>query len=543
MKNSDRVHRPLTAIAGDFFGCLGRQLPHLCASDEFYFLPRSEAAVLHLHRLDHLSADTIQDLVRHVKGLLAELANRKGEDLEGEIDRLLLQQSMESFVREFADAQAWRKDPTIYIKIPLFATDQILSRVDGSVEQTKSDLSGIFAQIPGFLREAAMNLASPSAISLEVAKDMVQDAIYFYSQDLESFIVEKLGGDKELLSKNKGVLVALEQFNAALCQLPVEESFAVGEEGLGKILATSLSYFRSPAEIIRIARDTFRETRERVREAAARIDAGRTWNALIYDLMPTAITPEEVMRLYQREVGGLRRFFYANGIIDIHPDEGVRVIETPSYLKSLRATASYRAPLTGRQDNRGVFFVTPGKEDLGLISVHSPYLCAHETYPGHHVLDNLRINHSNPIRRQIESPLYYEGWSCYAEQLLDELGYIQEPRVQLVGLQRRLWRSLRAALDVELQTGRITLAQGAEEIAGIGYSPERARRQMRRFALTPGYQLCYFMGNYEILRLRQRFSSQLPLKAFHAVFLNGGQLPFHLIERRLEKELDGQSDG
>jgi uncharacterized protein (DUF885 family) len=154
-------------------------------------------------------------------------------------------------------------------------------------------------------------------------------------------------------------------------------------------------------------------------------------------------------------------------------------------------------------------------------------------------LDHLRIHHSNPIRRQIESPLFYEGWACYAEHLLDELEYIQDPRQQLIGLKRKLWRSLRATLDVELQLqmGKISLAQGAEKIETVGYSSKRAQRQIRRFALTPGYQLCYSIGMHEILRIRKRFSSHVRLKAFHDTLLDGGQLPFHLVERRLEAKL------
>jgi uncharacterized protein (DUF885 family) len=92
-------------------------------------------------------------------------------------------------------------------------------------------------------------------------------------------------------------------------------------------------------------------------------------------------------------------------------------------------------------------------------------------------------------------------------------------------------------LDVELQTGEITLAQGAKKIEALGYSSKRAKRQIRRFALTPGYQLCYSIGMHEILRIRERFSSHSALKTFHDTLLGGGQLPFHLVERRLEAKL------
>jgi uncharacterized protein (DUF885 family) len=42
---------------------------------------------------------------------------------------------------------------------------------------------------------------------------------------------------------------------------------------------------------------------------------------------------------------------------------------------------------------------------------------------------------------------------------------------------------------------------------------------------------------YEILRIRKRFSSNFALKTFHDTLLGGGQLPFHLVERRLEAKL------
>jgi len=223
-------------------------------------------------------------------------------------------------------------------------------------------------------------------------------------------------------------------------------------------------------------------------------------------------------------------------IITFPSEENISVLETPSYLQTLRATASYKAPLTGITKGHGIFYITPGKERLELISNHCPYLTAHETYPGHHILDHIRIHHPNPIRRQIESPLFYEGWACYAEQLLDELGYIRDPRQQLVGLKRQLWRCLRAVLDVELQTGKITLTEGAKKIEAIGFSSGTARRQIQRFALTPGYQLCYFMGTHEIFRLRRLFSSRLGQKAFHDTLLGRGEIPFKLVEKALESQ-------
>jgi hypothetical protein len=534
MENNDDNKRSLQSIARDYFDYLGRHLPQQCASDEFYFLPRSGAAIPHLNTLDDLTPERIQDHLQYVRTLLREIPSEASDDLEEDIDRLLVRQSMKSFMREFADAKVWRTDPTLYIKIPLFATSRILSQTDTAPDRIKAELLTLFTQIPSFLNGAVKNLSSPSEISLKVAFDMARDALQFYEHDISSFVLENVGGDEELLEKNREVLEAWERYKKDLLRLTYNNSFAIGEDGLREMLTISLSYPKSPREILETAQHAYHETLEQLGKLAGKIDDRKSWEDLVYEQRPSITSSSEFMKLYENQVQDLRRFFHTQDIISFPPDECVSVLQTPSYLQSLRATASYSAPLTGNTKGQGIFYLTPGKEDLELISTHCPYLSAHETYPGHHILDHLRIHHSNPIRRQIESPLFYEGWACYGEQLLDELGYVQNPRQQLIGLKRQLWRDLRAELDVKLQTGKITLDKAAKEIEILGFSHQRAQRQVRRFALTPGYQLCYFMGNHEISRLRKQFSSQLGIKRFHDSLLGGGQLPFHLVERRLQ---------
>lgn len=273
---------------------------------------------------------------------------------------------------------------------------------------------------------------------------------------------------------------------------------------------------------------------ERILTLAKQIDPREPWQRLVEYEDVAVESSHGVLEVYRKEVQCLRSFFYTHDVLSFPTGEQVEVAPTPSYLSSLRATASYRAPLTGRPGRSGVFYITPGTQLRGLILSHRSYLSAHETYPGHHVLDTIRLHHPSPIRRQIESPLFYEGWACYAEILLDELDYTTDPRQRLVDLQRQLWRDLRAVLDIRLLTDKITMEQAVRGIAAIGLSRDSAARQVRRFAPTPGYQSCYFLGMHEILRLRERFAGRLGLKAFHDLLLGGGQLSFELVEKKIE---------
>ena len=65
--------------------------------------------------------------------------------------------------------------------------------------------------------------------------------------------------------------------------------------------------------------------------------------------------------------------------------------------------------------------------------------------------------------RQIESPLFYEGWASYAEFLLIDSGYITHPMDLLVDYKRRLWRSARCQVDVGLTTGKIDGAHAVQQ--------------------------------------------------------------------------------
>ena len=247
---------------------------------------------------------------------------------------------MESFIREFDDARVWRSDPTLYVKIPLLATDQVLSQRDGPLDQIKEDLSTLFGQIPSFLSLGIKNLLSPSEISLQVALEMAQDAFHFYNQEIWPLIVEKMGEDKELLIKNKKVLEAWERFKTDLLHLASRNSFAIGEDGLKKILAISLSYPKSPSEILEIAQCAYLKTQEKLRALARKIDSRKTWNLIIYEQLPTVSSPAEVMQLFQKEIKNLRRFFYSQDVVPFPSQEKLTVLQTPSYLQSVRATAS-----------------------------------------------------------------------------------------------------------------------------------------------------------------------------------------------------------
>jgi hypothetical protein len=394
----------------------------------------------------------------------------------------------------------------------------------------------LLSRIGPFLERGLANLEGPSSIALGVARDMARDAADFFRGDVPLFVNERLDGDREILQKCAEVAESWDRYGHGLEGQGSDRHFAVGTDGLSELLEVGLGCPMLPDEVLELAEAEFHRDLDRIEQLGRSIDKQTPWQDLVQGEPGPDPSPEEVLDLYEREVAGLRGFVSANDLITLPDGEEVLVLPTPSYLSALRATASYRAPLTAQRTQPGIFYITPAAATSRLVRSHAAYLSAHETYPGHHLLDMVRIRRPNPIRRQIEAPLFYEGWACYAETLLDDLGYVTDPRVRIVQLQRQIWRDLRAVLDVKLQTGRITMEAAAQKIESIGFSRDVAERQIRRFALTPGYQSCYFLGMHEIIRLRDLYAPALGLKRFHDVLLEGGQIPFALVEKRLQAQ-------
>jgi uncharacterized protein (DUF885 family) len=220
-------------------------------------------------------------------------------------------------------------------------------------------------------------------------------------------------------------------------------------------------------------------------------------------------------------------------------DAPVSIVDTPLYLRSVRGAASFSAAFSRNPEERSLFYITCSEKSPGGIGkrLHREFrfLTAHETYPGHHLLDHVRRSLQNPIRRQIESALFYEGWASYAESLLEEHEYLRDPMDHLILHKRNLWRAARCMIDVGLTSGTMEMEEALSLLERTGFGRTESRDQIRRFRLNPGYQLCYTLGCHAILKLRERYGTLLSNERFHRELLGGGEIPFSLIEKRLER--------
>jgi uncharacterized protein (DUF885 family) len=204
----------------------------------------------------------------------------------------------------------------------------------------------------------------------------------------------------------------------------------------------------------------------------------------------------------------------------------------PSFLSAIRTASSYSiSPIY--PISRGIFYIlntSPASND-SQQNYHREYqmLSAHETYPGHHLLDSCRSRLRRSVRRYIEQPLFYEGWACFAEEMMKITGYFNRPADRLLLAKRRLWRAIRGKIDIGLQTGTMDIETAASYLQKAGISKQQALSSVRKYPLNPGYQVCYTLGLRRFLALYERYGQNY-LQKFVRTILDQGEIRFKDLE-------------
>jgi uncharacterized protein (DUF885 family) len=212
----------------------------------------------------------------------------------------------------------------------------------------------------------------------------------------------------------------------------------------------------------------------------------------------------------------------------------VNVLPIPSFMSAIRVGASYSIP-PGHPPAGGRFYISSkhsSKQARQASLREYRMTCAHETYPGHHLLDSSRWNLRRPLRRNIEYPLFYEGWACFAEELMQLTGYFTNSIDRLLLARRKLTHAIRGKVDIGLQTGAMDFAAAARHLEEAGIGKSRAMLLVRKYALNPGYQLCYTIGLQRFLGLWRQYGVTQPAE-FVQTILNQGEILFTDLEMKL----------
>ncbi len=547
-----------------YFNYLAQAFPVMCASDEFHFLPRVQAAAERYGQLEDMGAnrmaECIHDLTRFREEFLAMA--EKSEHRESRIDYQTLALSAGAALAELETAESWRLNPLLYLKTACIGLDHALNKPAPALAGDKGErgerisrAQPRLAALPRLLAQAEANLTSISASHRIAGPAMVADA-RCYLREIEAQWPDKNARLSPYLIQAHE---ALERFGFFIGALPARPENTEQGLSLKSTLRDVFGTRRTPEEIFHIAsldRETHlaelaRLARDLATTASPTRGGGRPWLELHLAHDPPDTKGLATEALYQREIERLRRFFLEQVFPDQYRDMPLTLAHTPTYLLSVRSSASFGAAFSRDPREMSYFYVTPG--DLSGRSQEASgnldrrfrrevkFLTAHETYPGHHLLDAVRRFLPDPVASQMENAVFYEGWAYFGEGLLEEYGYVDDPNDLITHHKRCLWRAVRCMADVGQAAGLLKPEEAVTLLGEMGFSREEALGQLHRFRLNPGYQVCYTLGRYEITRLYKKFG-QGDLGGFCRALLSCGQLPFHLVEQRLEAQYSPMGD-
>lgn len=319
-----------------------------------------------------------------------------------------------------------------------------------------------------------------------------------------------------------------------------ERYVAAAERFLGESIDTEELYRWGWSEIDRL--------NERLCELCARIDRGAEPATVVERLRTDpafgARTPEEFIDvMLQRQLQAL------SALDGSHFDvpEPIKTIEVKAAPPG-GALAPYYAPPSEDFSRPGCVWYPIG--DRSFFPLYEEVTTAyHEGFPGHHLQVGWQSAMGDQLSRFHRLLVWYpgsgEGWALYAEHLMGELGFLEEPAYEIGLVTSQLFRSCRIVIDIGLHCGLSTpddqpfhpgrpwtFDLATEMLETVAFmNPSFAESEAVRYAGWAGQAISYKVGERAILDLRSELSQadDFDLKQFHAGLLSVGSIGLDLM--------------
>jgi uncharacterized protein (DUF885 family) len=449
------------------------------------------------------------------------------------------------------ERELWRSDPSIYLNDCLMGVFMLfLNRIFPEPETVAFAVSRL-QQVPSVVDQAMVNLEVEKANPLISERGLGQcKAAIGYFRDLLPAEVEGASSRARLAEAGNIAAEAMERFAEFLGGLVLggKGSYALGEDRYSRLLREKEMLSYGASELRRRGEQAWDQLNTEMEELARTVDPSSTsWREVVESLNADhPATPDAMLASYTDWTEKARRFLDENGLVTLPEGEHCIVEPSPAFQRPVLAVASYARPPAFRPSRTGHFFVPwppdgTSSEDiqkrLASNSFHSiPTISVHEAYPGHHW--HLTWMKANPrrLRHMIFTPYYSEGWALYAEKMMREQGFFEDPRAELSHLDARIFRAARIIVDTGLHIGDLDFEQAVEIMrTKASLSEPVARAEVGRYCAWPTQAPSYLTGSLEIERMRDRYmdAKRGDLRSFHDEICATGAMPLGLAEQAL----------
>lgn len=517
-----RLKEILASIAEGVFDYLGKTFPVCCWSDEFPYFPQIIPPQGFWTGWDNFSPEKIEEVVARLASAerAIGLISRETEDFDTAVDAETLKRMMRTLREQLVEVRFHETQPTFHLTL-------MCNALAASLGDSDRRAWSIGAQtLPSFLKQAQEALIDMPGIFRDLGLEMIRDiSAWLRSLDMEQ---------NELAPVHS----AIERFADFLRGVRTRSDYLLPLEIVERIVKDHLGCGVGLDEVRNTLMEEIDEMGKIMQETGEALSPGTGWREAIRKIPLPVFSTEGQLEMYRKAADKLLGHCIDRGIVpeDLPGISPLRISPLPPYLKAIRAASAYSfTPANPSQ--KGTFFIVPPEGPWGDTReelTEYRMLTAHETYPGHHLLDTWRWHFISESRRRVESPLFYEGWACFSEELMRITGYFSGPADLLLLAKRRRRRAVRGLVDLDLQTGKLDRDSAARFLVEAGFSADAAASVVPKYALRPGVQVCYTFGVRRFADLYIRYGTN-DTKRFVQEVLSCGEIGFDLLEKSLDR--------
>jgi uncharacterized protein (DUF885 family) len=507
----------LNALADEIYTDLANQFPICLSSDEFHFFPHYQSEQYGMGPWDDFSNDAMRSFMSLSSRWRRRLEKFRDDtpSSDSNLDIELLVRVLTTVEEQLGLVQPQKTQPSFYLTIVSIGLAE-----SADISRDLFDLR--MEALPGFLDSAISNLEGVPVIFRDLALGMVPGLLKW---------IPTLPATEH---RCRSALVALEKFHRHLGAIETIPDFRLDGDIYARVADFHMGCQVGLEQIRRDLDEEIAAASRHLEAAAGQLCPGASWLTVFHDLPSPRVTDREMADRYGEAIARLKEHCRDNGFFsrDLIAGCDVRIRTISEHMLPVRANAAYSMP-PGHPPAGGIFYILPARRQT--VPRDMMLLAAHETFPGHHLLDTVRWQLDRPLRRCLEFPLFYEGWASFSEEILFDTKFFCGPVDRLLMAKRRLWRAHRGRAEVNIHTGRRRLEEAAAELADIGLvSREQAMAMVRRYALKPGYQLSYAMGRRKFKQLYQAYLARGHTPAqFVRAALGKGEMGFNELARQL----------
>jgi hypothetical protein len=514
----------LEQVAEESYRAIAQHFPVCSSSDEFYFFPQVVLEDVDWGVWDDFSPERIGEFSDTLLSLENRLSNLDNTLMGDQfVDAEVLLGVLRTLREQLTIVAPHKNQPTFHLTVLATGLAEALCSADPQVWLSRMEGA------PAFLRRAGGCLQSVPEIFLRLGFDMLKD--------LRSWISGLQTGGV----RTDALLPALSEFESVLRNVERVKDYHLPGEVFERLLIDHLGCGVDVAEVNALLLEELQEMEDVLMQETSHLLPGKSWTEAEQEIPFVVAAGSELQKLYLEELEQMERHCRQLGLVPESVSGAVlEVAPVPDYLTAVRASDAYAAT-PGVPPRGGVFYVMEaGRERSGQKGRTLEYrmTAAHEAWPGHHLLDCARWALKSSVRRSIESPLFYEGWACLAEEIMAQTGYFDGPWDRFLLAKRRAERAARGLVDVGMQSRNMSAASARELLERVGYRREHAAAVVSKYLLRPGYQVCYTLGLKQGLNLFEKYG-QDDVGPFARTLLEQGEIGFSRLEKVFSSEGKG----